>query len=303
MTQSNQPGWPPASGADFYASAGPMTDLDRCPRETLVGLPAEPDALCRVVQGLLVHEEWAPAYDLDLHDERRNEVRTRPAASMIEAVLELDPAPLVEARPPERRLVGNCRHFSTLSTALLRRAGIPARARCGFATYFEAERMVDHWVIEYVSVERGQWVRTDSQLDDLQRQIIEPSFDPDDMPPGPFLPAGEAWTACREGRDAPGRFGIFDMSGLWFICSNVVRDLAALNKMELLPWDSWGLMAFEQDPDVEHAAVIDSVASLIAEGDIANIRCAYGENDLLTVPRTVFDGRFGEPHDLHAGSL
>src|SRR5579863_10087351 len=106
--------------------------------------------------------------------------------------------------------------------------------------------MVDHWVTEYVSLERGRWVRTDSQLDDRQREILKPSFDPDDMPPGPFLSAGEVWAACRNGHDEPARFGIFDMAGLWFICSNVVRDLAALNKIELLPWDVWGPMAFQQ---------------------------------------------------------
>jgi hypothetical protein len=277
-----------------------MTDLVRCASEAFEGLPAEPRALCRVVQGLLVHEEWAPVYDLDLDDERRQEVRTRPAVSMVEAILQLDPAPLVETRPPERRLVANCRHFSTLSTALLRSVGIPARARCGFASYFEADRMVDHWVTEYVAVDSCQWVRTDSQLDDLQREIVKPSFDPYDMPAGPFVPAGEAWAACRQGFDDPVRFGIFDMSGLWFICSNVIRDLAALNKMELLPWDSWGPMAFQQDPDPEKATLIDSIASVIAEGNIADIRLAYDRNELVQVPSTVFDGRFGEIHDLHA---
>ena len=51
-------------------------------------------------------------------------------------LLEIDPSPLGRARPPERRLVGTCRDFTTFMTALLRAKGIPARARCGFGTYF-----------------------------------------------------------------------------------------------------------------------------------------------------------------------
>jgi hypothetical protein len=59
-------------------------------------------------------------------------------------------------------------------------------------------------------------------------------------------------------------------------------------------------MAFQQDPDPEKATLIDSIASVIAEGNIADIRLAYDRNELVQVPSTVFDGRFGEIHDLHA---
>jgi len=298
MSQTEQPNTALDTSASFYAAPGPMTDLSECRPEVFEGLPDDPASLCRVVQGLLVHEAWAPAYGVSLDEERRQEVRTRPSASMVEAILRLDPAPLVEVRPPERRLVGLCRHFATLSTALLRRNGIPARARCGFASYFEYGKMVDHWVTEYFSAHENRWVRIDAQLDDLQQELLEPGFDASDMPTGPFLPAGDAWQACRRGGDDPDRFGIFDMWGLWFIFSNVIRDCAALNKMELLPWDSWGAMAFRQDPDHHAADLIDVVASAIASGDLSSILGLYADNQLIAVPSTVFDGRFGESCDL-----
>ena len=285
----------------FYASPGLLTELHACPPTAFKGLPGDPAALCRVVQGLVVHEEVAPAYGLELTDERRRQVRTRPAAAMVDLLRGMDPAPLCEPRPPERRMVGNCRHFATLSSALLRRAGVPARARCGFAAYFEADKMLDHWVTEYFSAENSRWVRVDAQLDDLQRELFKPAFDPDDIPTGPFLPAAEAWQACRAGKDDPGRFGIFDMWGLWFIRSNVIRDLAALNKMELLPWDAWGPMTFGRDPDDEEARFIDRISSVITTNDTAAIRHLYDENESLRVPPTVFDGRFGEPHHLALG--
>ena len=35
-------------------------------------------------------------------------------------------------------------------------------------------------------------------------------------------------------------FGILDMFGWWFIAGNVMRDVAALNNREMLPWDVLG---------------------------------------------------------------
>ena len=45
----------------------------------------------------------------------------------------------------------------------------------------------------------------------------------------------------------PDQFGIFDWHGQWFVQDNLVRDFLSLNKIELLPWDGWGLMAGPED--------------------------------------------------------
>jgi hypothetical protein len=194
-------------------------------------------------------------------------------------------------------MVGNCRYFSTLSCALLRHAGIPARARCGFADYFEPGRHVDHWVTEYWEGAERRWIRIDAQLDAMQRAAITPAFDTENQPPGPFLPGGEAWQRCRRGEADPATFGIMDMWGLWFVQANVVRDVAALNKMELLPWDVWGRMAFKEDPDPDTASLTDRVADAVATGDLAAIRHVY-EDDDVRVPDKVFDARFEVVHPL-----
>ncbi|TDC86167.1 hypothetical protein E1193_00430 [Micromonospora sp. KC606] len=44
---------------------------------------------------------------------------------------------------------------------LLRYRGIAARARCGFATYFQPGQGVDHWIAEYRR--DGRWVRIDAE--------------------------------------------------------------------------------------------------------------------------------------------
>ncbi|HMF04124.1 MAG TPA: transglutaminase-like domain-containing protein [Acidimicrobiia bacterium] len=282
---------------EYYAAPGPMTDLSASPPEVFEGLPSEPRALCRTVQGLLVHEFWASAYGFDVPVSRLDSFHARSAEEMTEHILELNPAPFAVERPVEQRMVGNCRYFSTLSCALLRRAGIPARARCGFADYFEPGRYVDHWVSEYWDDAERRWVRIDAQLDALQRAAITPAFDPEDQPPGPFLPGGEAWQRCRRGEADPATFGILDFWGLWFVQANVVRDLAALNKMELLPWDVWGPMSFKEDPDEATVSLTDEVADVVAGEDLGAIRQTYEEGD-LRVPDKVFDARFEVVHSL-----
>lgn len=283
----------------YYRTPGPMTDLAGAPGVALRDLPDDPVALSGVLPGLVLHEEWAPDYGLELSEERRQQVRTRSAADMVDTILAMDPAPLMTARTPDRRMIGNCRHFATLSTALLRRAGIPARARCGFAAYFEPGKMVDHWVTEYRA--GSGWVRLDAQLDAHQTARLVLDFNTADLPPEAFLTAGEAWRRCRNGVDDPDRYGIFDMWGLWFVASNVVRDLAALNKVELLPWDSWGPMTFRQDPDRDLTVLLDRVTGAIERDELSSVRDLYARADGLAVPDVIFDGRFGEPVQLSLG--
>jgi hypothetical protein len=283
---------------EYYAAPGPMTDLAGVPADVFDGLPTDPVGLCRAVRGLIVHEMWANAYGFDVPEDRLSDLQTRSAVEMTDVIRRLDAGPLSAARPVEERMVGNCRHFSTLSCALLRRAGIPARARCGFGMYFEPGKYVDHWVTEYWKETEQRWVRIDAQLDDVQRAAIVAEFDTEDLPPGPFLPAGEAWEQCRTGRADPDTFGIFEFWGLWFVQANVVRELAALNKMELLPWDVWGAMTLQEEPAAAAASLTDTVAGVIAGGDVDAIRTVYEESDDLRVPDKVFDARFEVVHSL-----
>jgi hypothetical protein len=283
---------------DYYAAPGPMTDLAGLPADVFDGLPPDPVGLCRTVPGLVVHEMWAHAYGFDVPEDRLPDLQARSAVEMTDVIRRLDAGQLSVARAAEQRMVGNCRHFSTLSAALLRHAGIPARARCGFATYFEPGKFVDHWVTEYWHAGERRWVRIDAQLDEVQRAALNPEFDTEDLPPGPFVPAGEAWQLCRTGRADPDAFGIFEFWGLWFVQANVVRELAALNKMELLPWDVWGPMTVQEEPDAAATSLTDTVAEVIAGDDTGAVRRVYEENEVLQVPDKVFDARFQVVHSL-----
>jgi len=271
----------------FYARHSETTDPGSF-AAVLEGLPTEPAALCRLVQGVLLHIFWAERYGASLSEERKQEVNLRRVERMLGRALELDPRPLTEARPLGRRLVGNCRDFSVLACAVLRHQGVPARARCGFGAYFRPGGYEDHWVCEYWDGAAGRWVMFDSQLDETQREVLKIDFDPLDMPAGRFLTGGQAWQMCRSGREDPDKFGIFDMRGQWFVAGNLVRDFLALNKVEILPWDSWGLMYGPEGTPEEQLTTLDRLAELSLGGNEASdeVRRAYlSEPRLSVAPR------------------
>jgi hypothetical protein len=250
----------------YFASPGPFTDLSAY-RERIDALPATLSELCRVVQGLVIHPFLYQLYGVAASARRLDELETRRAADMLARMLERDARPLSQPRPPEQRFVGNCRHFTVLLCAFLRARGVPARARCGFGAYFAPSTFEDHWVCEVWDAQRAAWHLVDAQLDAEQRQAMRIAFDPLDVPRTQFLVAGDAWQRCRSGAVEAQRFGILDMRGLWFVRGNLVRDLAAMAKRELLPWDGWGLMATREDGDAEEMALLDRVAELTQAGD------------------------------------
>lgn len=161
----------------WYNQPGIMTDPGEY-RPLLEQLPADVPVLVRVTQGLMLHVFWADQYGQELTEARKSEVQLRPLRSMLARVLELDPRPLHETRSPDRRLVGNCRHFSVLLASLLKVHHIPARARCGFGTYFIPGHYEDHWIAEYWDAGRSRWVQVDAQLDLLQQNALKIAFDP-----------------------------------------------------------------------------------------------------------------------------
>jgi hypothetical protein len=240
-------------------------------------LPSDAVDIATTVQHLFVHTAWRALYGLgpDASDDRQR----RSAAEMIDAIRALDPRPLTEPREPAQRAGVVCRHFTTLSVAMLRDAGVAARARCGFATYFEREKYVDHWVVEWHDGTR--WIRTDTQLDQLQREALGTAFDPVDVPADQFRPAGEIWRGVRAGEIDPDTCGIFEFWGAWFVRANVVRDLAALNKVEMLPWDTWGAMEKGSD------RLIDDIAALAGSDDLDAIRERYRTDKHVRVPGRV----------------
>ncbi len=275
---------------EYYAQPGPIT-APGDQAALLDGLPTAIADLCRVIQGTMIHIFWAERYGLSKADIRGQETNLRHVPKMLARLRELDDRPLTQPRPLEKKLVGNCRDFTVMLCAMLRHQGVPARARCGFAAYFEPGRFEDHWVCEYWDAGQQRWVMVDAQLDAFQREALRIWFNPLDVPPDQFLPGGKAWQACRAGQVDPNFFGIFHMRGPGFVQSDLVRDLAALNKVELLPWDCWGLgdVNDKHVASAEEAALLDRAAALTLADNtaFAQMRSFYENTERLRVPPVI----------------
>jgi hypothetical protein len=282
---------------DTYRTPVAMSDAGRQAR-LFDGLPHDVGGLAQVVQGLMVHEHIAPAYGLTLSPEQHAQAHLRPVEKILETIAAQDRKPLPVARPAGERVVGVCRHFTLLHVAMLRAQGVAARARCGFGAYFVERMLIDHWVTEYWNEAQKRWVLVDAQLDGRQRELFKIGFDPLDVPRDQFLVAGQAWELCRAGKADPDSFAILDMHGLWLIAGNVIRDLAALNNHEMLPWDVWGAMT-RNDAELD-LPLIDRLAELSHAPDEhpAELQAAY-EDRRIAVPGTVFNAVLNRPDPVH----
>ena len=261
------------------------------------GLPGDAGGLAEVLQGLLIHEHMTGFYGVTLSARQRGEPHVRGVGEILERIAAHDPRPLTVARPPAERFAGCCRHYTLMLVAMLRHRGIAARARCGFGAYFVKDKFVDHWVAEFFDDAQQRWILVDAQIDARQRQMFGVAFDTRDVSRGNFLVAGDAWKLCRAGKADPQAFGVLDMAGLWFIASNVIRDVAALNNREMLPWDVWGGMT--PDDAAIDLAFIDRLAELsrAPDSDPAALRAAFAD-PRVAVPDTVFNAVLNRPESV-----
>ncbi len=272
----------------FYSQQGRISDPgDQA--AALAHLPADLPALVQLVQNLTQHVFWAERCGLEVPPQRFAELQLRTLRRRLARTLELDARPLVEPRPLEKKLLGNCRDFSLLLTALLRHQGVPARARCGFGAYFLPDHFEDHWVTEYWNASQVRWVLVDAQLDALQCEVLGITFDPLDVPRHQFIVGGRAWQMCRSAEQQADKFGIFNMKGLGFVRGNLVRDLASLNRVELMPWDCWGVILSETLDNPADLAALDQAAALTAGDvpDLAAVRQLYQDDARFRVEDTI----------------
>ena len=287
----------PFMAHDFYTKPGRMTSAGS---HDLAMLPADIPSLARIIQGLVIHEYMAPAYGVTVPDRRKAESHIRYVDEMLDRICEIDPSPLTVARPPEKRLVGVCHHFSLLFVAMLRAQGIPARYRQGFGTYFNPPNAEEHVVGEYWNAKASRWIMVDPQLDDVWHQRLKIDFDPLDVPHDRFIVARDAWQQCRAGTLDPGHYGIFvgNLRGLWFIAAEMIRDVSALNAVELLPWDVWGAMPQVNEPVDARFPYFDQLAALTEADVLADLRSRYESDPGLRVPPVVFNAVLNRPESI-----
>ncbi|HEV7801650.1 MAG TPA: transglutaminase-like domain-containing protein [Burkholderiales bacterium] len=284
---------PSAEVLKFYAEPSALTSPGRY-AAAFDALPDDPVALARVVQGLVLHKYMAHAYGVNVPRPREVESHTRRVESLLDQILAHDDRPLSALRAPEKRLFGVCGHFTVMLVAMLRAKGIPARERAGFGAYFNAPYFEEHVLCEYWNADDKRWVLLDTQFDETWHAQLKIDHDAFDVPRDRFLTAGLAWSRCRSGQADANRFGIFqgNKRGLWFVAAELIRDVAALNKMEVLVWDVWGAMP---KPDARFDAAqlqyFDQLAALTRDPDASfdDLMALYRYDQGVQVPPVVFN--------------
>ncbi len=255
----------------YYASPGIFTSVGDFGAQ-VEALPDDVATLAGAVQNVLIHRFWAQGYGVEVPPERDTEQGLHSADAMLRRAMQLDAAPIGADRPPSSRVFGICRHFSTMLAAFLRHKGVPSRARCGFATYFEPGKYVDHWICEYWDRTGGGWRQVDAQLDALQLHVVKPDFDPLDVPRDRFLVAGDVWRKIGSGEIDGNTCGIAEWWGDWYAVGNLTLDVASLQKVELLPWEPFGVArAPGSSVADEDLSLVQRIAELTATGDDASI--------------------------------
>src|SRR6266536_2741744 len=285
---------------DYYRSHSRITEPG-AKQHLLTGLPADPAELARVIGGVMVHRDQTWRFGFALPQQRRDEANTRYVEAILSHLGSLD------ERRPEERFAGTCRDFTVLLCALLRDAGVPARARAGFAGYFTDTNgfFDDHWVVEVWTDDRG-WHLVDAQVASAPKgTYTDADVDPLNVPRDAFLVGGQAWLECRSGRRDLDRIGTSaaGLTGMWEVQGNVIRDLASLNHVETLPWDEWGLIPVHYaklgPADIK---LLDDVAAVSAAGaPRAGRHRREGSVKRQAPPHGAADPRWSPPRDAPAG--
>src|SRR5262249_46627474 len=150
-----------------------------------------------IVAGLLVHIDWLDADGAEPSNEPASRL-TLPVAARLDDILRRNSSPLEQTRPISQRSIGTCRDFALLLCGILPAKGVPARVRCGFASYL-ASGWEDHWLCEYYDRESSAWRLADAQLDDVMQHRLGIDVDAASLSRDLFKTGGEAWVSCSKG--------------------------------------------------------------------------------------------------------
>lgn len=223
---------------EFYRKHGIMTEI-KTMKHMVKDLPKDIKSIVWAVQNIFLHQHWAKRYGLQLEDKRNEEPWMRGVEEKLIFLNKQGYQHVLDKKQIKDKMIAICRDFSVMAAALCIEAGIPARARCGFATYLERDKYIDHWVFEYWNEYEERWILVDAQLDDFQQEKLDISFNPLDVDDKYFITAPRAWIMCREGKVKPELFGILKWWGYDYLKCNLILDANSLLKTPMQPWDVW----------------------------------------------------------------
>lgn len=268
----------------IYSEPGPH-------RETLRRGGDEPRSIARWISSFMQHPRGAESGVRGFNPDQATDMELRSVAELLSVAVKRH---LLEGDSARPKVGGVCRDFALLAVSGFRERGTPARLRVGFADYLVPGHWEDHWLCEWH--DGGRWKRLDVEF----AAIEGVSVDALDVPRKRFLTASEAWFRIKDEPEIASRFGVtsLDLGGEWFVAGSLFREIAALRKLELKPWDYWGLSENLPRESTEWSqqawTTLDRLASNLrnADGD------SDGEPDALAtwpLPTRVVAYPHGEP--------
>lgn len=287
--------------AEFYRTQSPWSDPGRW-TALLIEIPPVPEVVVRVVSGLLMHPMLAPMRNVEVPPLASDDMGVRSVEAILGRLLSRDRSTLASARDPRDRFFCVCSGFARVAASVFRAHAVPARCRVGFAGYFTPGFLEDHWVCEYW--DGAEWRLLDAELDDAAVKDFGVGFAPWDVPRGQFVDASTAWCRMRAGELDAAKMGLssFGFAGEWFVAGNLMLDVAALNKEEMLPWEKWSVgreLGPGRNVPPEWAEKLGEVAGLLRGAPDAELaRRVYRERAWLRVTPTVLSFLGGSPTEV-----
>ena len=203
---------------DFYKQYSSFTD----PGEYAYlykNLPDSLPELCSLIKSQFIHPYTElPEYCEQIPKERWNEsVKYPTVKTILKGLLTYDSRGLVKDRKLQDRLVLGCHEYAILLASIIKYRGIPARVRCGHATYLIPEFHASHTICEVWNKDDKRWM------------LVDPGMNMVDFSRDKFDFSNDAWLKMQKKEIDPNIYGIpGQYSGLVSILAKVNIDLASI---------------------------------------------------------------------------
>ena len=249
---------------DFYKQYSLFTD----PSEYAYlyeNLPDSLPELCGLIRSQFIHPfAELPSYSEQIPKERWNEFMKYPTVkSVLEGLHKYDSRGLIKDRKIEDRLVLGCRHSAILLASILKHRGIPARVRCGHATYLMPEFHGSHTICEVWNEHEKHWM------------LVDPGLGMIDFNREKFDFSNEAWLQLQKGEIDPNFYGIpGKYTGFGSIVGKVPSDLAHVLGIECTIFQYAPIMDYVFDNKqltAEHIELLNTISELMKSLDAKNL--------------------------------
>ena len=249
---------------DFYRQYSPFTD----PGEYAClykNLPDSLPELCKLIRSQFIHPfAELPQYREQIPKERWNEMINYPTVkSILKGLVTSNPAGLIYNRKPEDRLVLGCPQSAILLASILKYRGIPARVRCGHATYLIPGFHGSHTICEVWNANENRWM------------LVDPSTDKVDFSEEEFDFSNEAWMQLQKEEIDPNLYGIPGRyTGAGSIVGKISNDLAMVLGIEYTIYQYAPILDYAMDKEKhlsdEQIVTLNRICELMNTIDVEN---------------------------------